>query len=252
MIANNRLKSNVVAIIQARMTSKRLPEKCMRELAGKPMIDHIMERAKAIKGVSTVVLALPEDSVNDVLAERAKNAGVDVFRGSETNVLSRYYFCAKEKEADYVVRITADNPLTDPVYAAMVIEIATEAGVDLSSTSNLPIGTAVEVIKFSALEQAYCYSDLPYHLEHVTPYIKEHPELFTIERHDVDLEKKSSNLRLTVDTEEDFAVMKKIYDELYKGEIISLNDVISFLNNNPSVAEINSSIKQRQMNHAEK
>ena len=251
MSLSKRLAKKSCAVIQARMTSKRLPGKCLLELGGKPMIDHVIERASAIIGVSKVILAVPDSSENLLLVERAERLGADYFMGSENNVLERYYKATEKTEADYVIRITADNPLTDPDYASMALEIASESEADLCSISNIPLGTGSEIIKFSALKEAYENADRPYHFEHVTPYIKEHPELFTIERHPVDIDSFPEDLRLTVDTEEDYSMMKEIFRKTYNGNIMKLRDIIKLLKTNPDIAEVNRNIVQRKMTHYE-
>jgi spore coat polysaccharide biosynthesis protein SpsF len=244
------MKINTTAIIQARMSSERLPAKSMLLLADKPLIWHIIERAKAIENISNVVLATGDSKINDPLESIALEAGISVFRGSENNVLERYKLASDKHDSDYVVRITGDNPFTDPTYASMALEIAVESGTDLSSLINIPIGTAVEIIKKTALDEAFAMSHEGYHFEHVTPFIKEHPELFKIERHPALFKNPFENLRLTVDTKEDYELASKIYESLYKGEIFSLENIISFLQKNPAFVKINNGIKQRGITHS--
>lgn len=249
---NPDLAPKVVAIIQSRMGSKRLPGKSVKMLAGKPILQHVIERAAAITDVSQVVVAttvLPED---DEIERIAKESGADCYRGSESNVLERYYHAAKKHYADYVVRITGDNPFTDPEYGSMAVEIASASRADLSSIANIPLGTAVEIIRMKALEEAYKESSTNYHFEHVTPYIKEHPEFYTIQRHPIKIDNPFKKLRLTVDTSEDLEFASKIYDALYKpGEIFSIKDVIDFLKENEELLLINNAIVQREMTHSE-
>jgi spore coat polysaccharide biosynthesis protein SpsF len=241
----HKIKPAVTAIIQARMKSKRLPGKAMLYLSGKPILAHVIERAKAIDNVDTVVLATSTDEDNKPLIELALSMDIKIYSGSPDNVLERYYKAAEQYGGEYIVRITADNPFTDVEYASMIIDIALESKSDLCSLDNLPIGTAVEVIKMEALEQAYKNSSEQYHIEHVTPYIKEHPELFSIERPSVKIKKAALNLRLTVDTAEDYRLAGLIYDKLYKGSYFPLSDVLDFAKKNPDVLKINSEIKQR-------
>ena len=244
------MKIKATAIIQARMNSERLPGKSLLPLANKPLIWHIIERAKEIENISAVVLATGESKINDPLELIAAECGISIFRGSENNVLERYKLASDKHGSDYIVRITGDNPFTDPTYASMALEIAVESGADLSSLIKIPIGTAVEIIKKSALDEAFAMSHEGYHFEHVTPYIKEHPELFNIERHPATFENPFENLRLTVDTKEDYSLASKIYEALYKGKNFSLETVISFLEKNPELIKINTGIKQRGMTHS--
>ena len=119
-------KPTVTAIIQARMQSKRLPGKSMKEIAGKPLLAHVIDRAKAMEGVGAVVVATCDG--NQPIVELAASMGVQSFVGSEANVLDRYYLSALQAGGDYIVRITGDNPFTDVEYGSMAIEIATESG----------------------------------------------------------------------------------------------------------------------------
>lgn len=242
-------KPAVTAVIQARMQSKRLPGKSMKEIAGKPLLAHVIDRAKAMEGVGAVVVATCDD--NQPIVDLATAMGVQSFVGSETNVLDRYYLSALQAGGDYIVRITGDNPFTDVEYGTMAIEIATESGSDLTSISGLPLGAGVEVIKFSALETAWKEGSTAYQFEHVTPYIKEHSELFLIERHPVNLRRCAKDLRLTVDTPEDYALACRIYDALYKGSPFSIREVVTFMEEHPELAALNKDIEQRPMTHSE-
>ena len=242
-------KEMVTAIIQARMQSKRLPGKSMKVIAGKPLLAHVIERAQKMEGMDEVVVATCPG--NEPIVELARSLGVQFFVGSESNVLERYYLAAQQAGGDYIVRITGDNPFTDVEYGSMAIEIATETGADLSSISGLPLGAGVEVIKREALDAAYRESCTPYHFEHVTPYIKEHEELFTIQRHPVRMKNTVKDFRLTVDTPEDYELACRIYDALYKGEPFSIREVVAFLSEHPELASLNRDISQRPMTHSE-
>ncbi len=158
------------------MQSTRLPQKSVLPLAGKPLLYHVIQRAKAIDGVTTVVVAIPDDETNEPLAHIAQQCGVNIFKGGMHNVLERFYGAYTCFGGDYIVRITADNPFTDSYYASIAVREAITQSADLCAIKNLPLGTGVEVISSGALEKAYQLSSKPYHFEHVTPYIKEnHP-----------------------------------------------------------------------------
>ncbi len=237
------------AVIQARLNSTRLPSKVLLELCGRPMIWHVIERANAIYGASNVILATGSGEENDPLADIASACGADIFRGSEYDVLERYYKAVEEIDCDYVIRITGDNPLTDHESAALALMHARKTGADHCTTSGIPLGTGVEVIKKSALARAYLEGKDPHHREHVTPYIKEHPEIFRIGKYISTLKNPFDDLRLTVDTSEDFDLMTRIYRSLYKGRPIRLEEVISLFEKNPELRLINSGIEQRPMTH---
>ncbi|MBN2039025.1 MAG: glycosyltransferase family protein [Spirochaetes bacterium] len=244
-VNGRKIKPAVTAIIQSRMQSKRLPGKAMLELAGKPILAHVIERSKLIEHVDKVVLATGSLNENRPLIDLASSLGIETYSGSETNVLERYYLASEEFAGDYIVRITGDNPFTDVDYASMIVDIALESNFDLCALANLPLGTAVEVIKKQALDEAYNMSSEPYHFEHVTPFIKEHPELFSIQRPPVSLKKVPEKLRLTVDTQEDYDLAKIIYDNLFTESHFPLSDVLDYVNEHPEILKINSEIKQR-------
>ncbi len=252
VVNGNKIKPHVTAVIQARMQSKRLPGKAMLELAGKPLLAHVIERTQMMDGVDTVVVATCIGEENVPIIELAQSMNTEVFVGSVDNVLERYYLAANEFGGDFIVRVTGDNPFTDPDYASMAVEISLESGADLCSLNNLPLGTAVEVIKREALEVSYRSSDKSYHREHVTPYIKEHTEMFRIERPAVYLKNHFPNLRLTVDTPEDYKLAKILYDTLYNGKCFTIHEVLRYLEHNPELVYLNVGVKQRPMQHAER
>jgi spore coat polysaccharide biosynthesis protein SpsF len=245
-----KIKPMVTAIIQARMLSKRLPGKAIMLLAGKPILYHVIERAKAIEHVDKVVLATGTGEENIPLIELALSLGIETFAGSPENVLERYYMAAEQFGGEYIVRITADNPFTDVEYASMIVDFALEAKPDLCALTNLPLGTAVEVIKKEALDQAYKMSSEPYHFEHVTPFIKEHPELFSVERPPAKIKKTASKIRLTVDTPEDYELAGILYKSLYEGAPFPLTDILNYVKEHPEIIKINSRIKQNLAAHA--
>jgi len=251
IVNGNKIKHKVTAIIQVRMQSKRLPGKAMLNLCGKPILAHVIERTKLIEGVDSIVVATCTGEKNLPIIELAHSMNVDTFIGSMENVLERYYLAVQQFGGNHIVRITGDNPFIDVDYASMTLSIALESGADLCALTNLPLGTAVEVIKRESLEEVYKMSEKPYHLEHVTTLLKEHPELFTIERHEVDFNNPYDKLRLTVDTIEDYQVASILYKNLYNGKPFPIIDVIHFLKQNPKVVLINNNINQRPYLHSE-
>lgn len=238
------------AVIQARISSTRLRAKALIPLSGKPMIVHVIERAKAIMGVDRVILATGSGDADLPLVKIAAETGIDSFRGSEDNVLERFYMAVENFGCDYIMRITGDNPLTDHISAGKALDYAYGSLPDHCSITGIPLGTGVEIISRYALEKAFRESTEPYHFEHVTPYIKEHPELFSIEKYHAAIDNPFQELRLTVDTAEDLELMKTIYDRLYAGRPILLGEVISLIKDNPDMARINSHVEQRPMTHS--
>jgi spore coat polysaccharide biosynthesis protein SpsF len=244
------MKATVTAIVQARMGSTRLSGKAMLELAGKPLLYHVLQRIQVTDGVDRIVLATCHGGENKVIIRLAESMGIPVFIGSEENVLERFYLASRQYGGDFIMRVTGDNPFTDPGYAAETIRTIIETGADLCYFPNLPLGSGVGMVTATALEAAYKYSDQPYQREHVTPFIKEHPEQFRIHISDIDLYNPFPNLRLTVDTPEDYDVAKRIYAGCYHGGPFPLHEVIQYIEKNPGIAAINSGITQRPMTHS--
>ena len=216
------------AIIQARISSTRLPSKALLDLCGMPMIYHVIQHSINIKEVGTVILATGSGKENYPLLKIASQCGIDSYTGSENDVLERYFLASEKIDCDYIIRITGDNPLTDHQSASSALKYACEQDADHCTTNGIPVGTGVEVIRKTALYEAYIKGKEPHHREHVTPYIKEHPELFKIVKYQSPLVNPFPDLRLTVDTAEDFKLIEILYNELYDGVPIELNDVINF------------------------
>lgn len=245
------MKPTVNAIIQARMGSKRLAGKTLARLAGKPLLAHVLERARAISGLNKVVLATSDVKDNLPLMELAASLQLESFAGSERNVLERYCMASKLFPSDYIVRITGDNPFTDVHFAEKTVELALKTGADLCSFNNLPLGTAVEVIKTETLHKTQQTANKAHHLEHVTPFIKEHPEQFLVVREKAVYDNPFKFMRLTVDTPEDLKLARIICDALYTGAPFGIDEIINFLKTRPELLEINSAIEQRPMTSAE-
>lgn len=237
------------AIIQARISSTRLASKALLELCGKPMIFHVIERAKAVNGAGQVILATGSGDENHPLVEIASQCGISSYAGSEDDVLERYFLASENIDCDYVIRITGDNPFTDHESASLALEFAYMQDADHCTTAGIPLGTGVEIIKKSALKRAYENGKDPHQREHVTPYIKEHPELFRIVKYQSALFNPYPDLRLTVDTAEDFKLIEILYNGLYRGKPVELIDVINFISKKPDLRFINSSVEQRPMTH---
>lgn len=163
-----------VAIIQARMTSERLPGKVMMDICGKPMIAHVIERAQQMKTVDQVVLAVPNGDISQPLLAVGIKYGLLCISGSEKNVLQRYFFAATQSNADVVVRITGDCPLLDPEVSDKVVMLRKRENADYASNvhpRSWPKGLDTEAFTYEALVKAYRNTSEEYDLEHVTPYI---------------------------------------------------------------------------------
>lgn len=240
---------NVIAIVQARVGSTRLHEKVIKKIRDKVVLDYVIERLKFCKEVDNIVLATTTSEKDDVLRDYAVNKEISLFRGSEEDVLSRYYNAAERYKADLVIRITSDCPLIDPKIVDEVIRKHIESDADYTSNTikrTYPRGFDVEVFNFNVLAEAYKNASEKYQREHVTLYIKEHAEKFKLQNIEVKGKLDRPDIRITVDTKEDFELIKKIilhFDDIE----FTAEDVIDFLNKNPKLLEINKNIKQKEV-----
>ena len=194
----------VDAIVQVRMGSTRLPGKVLKVIKGKPMLFYVVERLKKVKKVDRVILAVPDTKENDVLEIYAKENNILFFRGSENDVLARFYFTAKQLGVKDILRVCADRPLLDPDVIDFVIDKYNQSGVDYISTRiehTFPEGMTVEVFSFSVLEDAFKNATEPSHREHVTPYIYANPQKFSMAS--VNNSEDLSYMRWTIDDQKD-------------------------------------------------
>lgn len=237
----------VVAIIQARMGSTRLPGKVLMPLSGVPVLEHVVQRVRACATVDEVVVATSSDNSDDVLADWCSKHEVKFFRGSLTDVLDRYYQCAKWSLADAVVRITADCPAVDPVVVDEVVSGFLASQYDLFYLGGeFPDGLDCAVFSKGALERAWSEATLPSEREHVGPYVTNHPELFKIGQlikfHGM------SHYRWTLDEPRDFTFLQEIFSRLNANgnHIFHIDDVLQLLRREPTLLEINSEIVRNE------
>ena len=243
-----------VAIIQARMGSTRLPGKVIKTLCGKTVLEHVIERVKGCRLLDEVVIATTVSPADDAIVKEAERCGVKWFRGSEEDVLERYYLAAKEYEAEVVVRVTSDCPLFDPTVLTEMLDYFNSErsqGLNIDYLSNTltrsyPRGLDAEVFTFSALERAFLDAVQPYEREHVTPYIYQHPELFSL--HGQTSDEDHSAHRWTLDTEEDFRLIEEIYFALYKeNKFFTMEHILELLKQRPELARINVHVEQKKL-----
>jgi spore coat polysaccharide biosynthesis protein SpsF len=185
------------------MGSTRLPGKILLPVHNKLLLEHILFRIKRLQHPATVVIATSTGPKDDVVEAFCQKNNVPCFRGSEQDVLARYYECAKKYEFDNVVRLTADNPFPDIEELDNLLSLHLEGHDYSHSFENLPIGVGSEVFTFKALEQSYLKGKEPHHREHVNEYMLENPSLFNTAILDVSKAKKRHDVRMTVDTPED-------------------------------------------------
>lgn len=237
------------------MGSTRLPGKILRALGHRTVLHRVVDRVQAARGIDLVVVATTTSSEDDLTVAEAEVCGAATFRGSEQDVLERYYLCAKQFDADVVIRITSDCPLFDPTVLTQMLvrfEELRVAGspVDYMSSAlvrTFPRGLDAEIFTFAALEQAYKSATKPYEREHVTPFLYQHPDLFKLQgfTNQADL----SHHRWTLDTEEDLALITEIYRRLLidDAEIFSTQAVLNLLAQHPELSELNAHIEQKKL-----
>lgn len=233
---------SVIAILQARTSSTRLPNKVLLPILNKAMLVHQIERVKRSKKIDKLVVATSLDSSDDQLERLCTEIDVDCFRGSLSDVLDRFYQTAISYNPQHIVRLTGDCPLTDHYIIDDVINhhLMTEADYTSNFTPpSFPDGIDVEVIKFSVLEHAWKNAVLKSEREHVTPFIRREDQTFKLEnlKNNEDL----SELRWTVDEPEDFNFVEIVYKELYEdNKDFLMNDILCLLNSKPELNNINS------------
>ena len=233
------------------MRSSRCPGKAIAELAGKPLLEHLLERVSSLGGPSRVVLATSVDPSNDVLVALAERLGIAAFRGDEDDVLGRYLEVARRFRADHVVRVTGDNPLTDlPLIESLSRRhLETDSDYTYVPGEALLMGILSEVISRRALETSHREGEDRHRSELVTLYIKEHPERFRIERAELPEELYRPEYRLTVDEPEDVRLLQEIFARLDRpGHLVTTREAIALLDREPALCAINAHLRHKSAN----
>lgn len=240
--------NNIICIVQARMSSTRLPGKVLLDLSGKPVVAQVFNQLSYSKLLNNIILATTIDPSDDLLEEWAINNSIKYFRGSLENVLERFYETAKMYNADAIVRITADCPLIDPELIDICIEKFSVGNYDYYSNTNpptFPDGLDCEIFKFSALKDAYRNAQMKSEIEHVTPYMRNHPEKYKIGNYISEI--NYENYRWTLDNKEDYVFIIEVYKALFKtGSFIKWHDVIDLLDANRDLVNINLHISRNE------
>lgn len=236
------MSKNIVAIVQARMSSTRLPGKVLLELGGKTCIEQIYRRLQSCRTLNKIILATSTNVEDNPIEQLCKKAGLICFRGSLDDVLDRYYKAAKYYNADYIVRITADCPVIDP---SVVDEVVTSAVSDdydqFYLSGSFPDGLDVEVFKFQALEIAWSNAQLKSEREHVGPYFGNNPSIF--KRGSIEIFNEMGHYRWTMDEPCDYNLIKIIYEKLdHADKIFTTKDIVDLYIKIPELFEINSGI----------
>ena len=268
------MKPRVIAIIQGRMSSSRLQGKILADIAGQPMLQRVFMRTSRAAAVTETIFATTTDASDDPVAEYCDFSGIPVTRGSQFDVLDRYYQTAKGAKADVVVRITADCPVIDPALIDEVVRTVTSGQSSVDSVQfdfacnrlpppfqrTYPIGLDVEVCTFVALERAWKEAKEPQHREHTMPYFYEGVKLITENRslqtgtsprgfriallnHTTDF----GDYRWTVDTPEDLEFMRQVYSRFDGRDDFTWKDVLDLVHNEPKLMEINAGVKHKTL-----
>ena len=228
------------AIIQARMGSSRLPGKVLKLIDDKPLLFHVINQLKNCKQLKNIIVAttnLPED---DIIEEYVKKLNISYFRGHPTDVLDRFFQCAKFYSIKIIIRITADNPLIDPNIVDNAIEKFNNGNFDYLSThqsKTFPNGTETEVFSFQVLEKAWLNAKKPSEREHVTSYFYNNSELFYLGQ--LTNSENLFHLRYTVDKENDLELVRILFSKIKKRPIL-ISDIIKVIKNEPKLKKINS------------
>jgi spore coat polysaccharide biosynthesis protein SpsF len=244
-------KDKIVATIEARMTSTRLPGKVLLKAAGKPMLTHLIDRLHTVPSIEEIVLATTVNKIDEELVNLAMKSGVAFYRGSEEDVMGRVVGAADSVSADIVVEITGDCPIIDPAIIEQTIRLFLNNKCDYASNVNIrsyPIGMDTQVFRLSTLKKSYAMTTDRSEQEHVSLHIRRHPELFT----QLDLVAPAGlhwpELGLTLDTQDDYILLKKIIEHFGdSNSFFSCKDAIEFLKTNIELADINKHIKRKNV-----
>jgi spore coat polysaccharide biosynthesis protein SpsF len=260
-------KLRKIAIIQARMGSSRLPGKVLLDISGQPMLARVVERVQRAGLLDGLVVATTQDATDDPLADFCRERGYNYFRGSQFDVLDRFYQAAREQQAGTVVRITADCPLSDPTLIDQALQEFALSGVDFSANRlpppfgrSYPIGLDIEMCSFEALERAWQEADQPHQREHVMPYFYEDARLEAISptrsralsgrgfkvlllNHVPDY----GALRWTVDTPADLEFMRQVFDHFGGRDDFSWLEVLDLVQTHPEIAALNADERHKTL-----
>ena len=237
----------IICMIQARMNGKRLPGKVMKKINGKPIISFIVNRVSNVKRISKIVVVTSVTKQDDILVNYLKKHKIEFFRGSENNVLERFFQAAQKHKADYIIRLTADNPFVDPKTIDTVLtEILTN---DYEYVSNdlkrtFPLGFDVEIFTYDALKRITNLASKAEDFEHVTLVIRNNPELFQTKNIVAPKDLTHPDWRLTVDEPNDLILIQKIM-EILPNDDITFTDIMKILESNQDLGSINANVKQK-------
>jgi len=237
---------NIVIVVQARMSSSRLPGKVLMPILGETLLSRMIERLQMIKHPAQIVIATSEEESDNVIEQEALKINIPCYRGNLNNLLDRHYQAAKKFNADIVLKIPSDCPLIDPRIIDTVLDFYFSNESEYDYVGNLhpatfPDGNDVEIMTIGCIEKAWKEAERPLELEHTTPYIWENPEKFRIGNvaWDTGLDYSMSH-RFTIDYVADYQFIKRVFEELYpKKADFSCNDILDLLDQQPEIYQLN-------------
>lgn len=238
----------IISIIQARCGSTRLPNKVLLDLEGKTVLEHVINRVKGSRLISDVFVATTIKKIDLIIVKLCAELGVNVYCGSEDDVLDRYYQISKLVKPKHIVRITADCPVIDPKIIDQVIDLHIKENADYTTNTfgeTFPDGEDVEVFSFESLKEASEKAKLSSEREHVAPYIRNNPGKF--KHASLNYQDNLSNKRWTLDNQEDYEFLKIIFKNIYQqNPLFSMDDILEFLKKNPEIEKINNHIMRNE------
>jgi spore coat polysaccharide biosynthesis protein SpsF len=242
-------ESKIACIVEARMRSTRLPGKVLKPILGRPMLALLVERLGRVRQIDAIVIATTENSADDCIAALAQQLGVQSYRGSEDDVLGRVLGAARSVHADLIVEVTGDCPLIDPGVIDQLIATYKTNLTDYCAnvlSRTYPRGMEAQVFSVDVLARAADSTQDPIDREHVSLYIYEHPDTFRLLNVASGLPPHAAELRLTVDTQEDFDLILRIFETLYPDNPgFSLMDILALFERQPELRAINQSVQQK-------
>ena len=236
----------VLGILQARVSSSRLPGKVLKPILGRPMLLHQLDRVRRARSLDALVVATSTEPDDDAIETLCASAGVGCFRGSLNDVLDRFYQAARSYDAQIIVQLTGDCPLADPALIDRVVEFFVTGGFDIAGAApSFPDGLDVAVFRFAMLEYAWTHAVRPSDREHVSQFIVRQPERFRVRGYESDVD--LSHLRWTVDDPEDFELVRRIYEALYPANpAFTTKDILDLLAAQPALSELNRRFRRNE------
>jgi len=244
-------KTRVGAIVQTRVSSKRLPGKVLLPLpcnSGVSVCEHIIRRLKKVKNIDSIIIATTSNVADDKIVDIADADGVAYYRGVEQDVLSRFFEAARKHRLDEIIRLTGDNPCIDSSLIDKIIQVHLRENNDYTVTMQYPIGLDVEILSFKALRWAHEKAKLPAEREHVARCIDAHSETFRISEKKAPKKHQHPGIRVTLDTPEDYALLNCVFEFLYpEDNYFDIEKLILLYRERPWLTAINNRVVQKRV-----